>query len=386
MPRATLRQCLLLLVIGFLFNQQAQSQEYRILHTFRGDSSGGYPGALMIDPTGNLYGTTGSGGTLNTGTIFKLAKKSNLTTIYEFTGNPDGVAPSGMLLRDSSDDIYGTTIGGGGTAYAGTVYRLDTLGKESVLYSFAGTPDAANPYYGVVRDLNGTLYGTTTYGGVIGAGTVFKVDSNGNETVLHSFGIGSEGQYPQGPVIRDSDGNLYGLVPNAAAGGSVYKIDAMGTFTVLYTFKGEPDGSSPIGSLYRDHEGNLYGTTAFGGKFASGTVFKLDTAGNETVLYSFAGGTDGALPIAGVIQDSSGNLYGTTQLGGPSNQGTVFKLAHSGQETVLHYFSGGEDGLAPMVGLVRDSRGNLYGSTQYGGAYNAGVVFKLESLSASPQR
>jgi uncharacterized repeat protein (TIGR03803 family) len=336
----------------------------------------GYPGQLTLDAAGDLYGTTASGGILNTGTIFKFFKNGTLTTIYKFMGSPDGVGPSGMLLRDSSGDVYGTTTYGGAVSYAGTVYRLDRGGNESVLYSFAGTPDAGNPYYGVVRDANGVLYGTTTFGGAIDAGTVFKVDSEGNETVLHSFGIGTEGQFPQGPVTLDSDGNLYGSVPNAAAGGSVYKIDASGNFAILYTFKGTPDGSSPSGPLLRDKEGNLYGTTAFGGTFGFGTVFRLDSAGDETTLYSFAGGNDGANPSSGVVRDSSGNLYGITEIGGLSNAGTIFKLTRPGHKTILYNLSGGQS-VAPKVGLVRDSSGNLYGTTQYGGAYDAGILFEL---------
>lgn len=379
MSRGSVVRTLLFLVLALSASQSSKAQKYRVVHTFKADNSGGYPGGpLILDRAGNLLGTTATGGNLETGTIFRLAKNGTLTTIYTFAGNPDGVAPSGALVRDAAGNIYGTTTYGGGTAYAGTVYHLETTGAESVLYNFAGTPDAANPLEGLVRDSAGNLFGTTNRGGTVAAGTVFKLDTAGNETVLHNFGEGPEGQYPQGPVILDSGGNLYGTVPDAAAGGTVFKIDSAGNFVVLYTFKGGPDGSSPVGRLVQDREGNLYGTTYFGGAFGLGAVFRLDKDGRETVLYSFAGGRDGANPLGGVIRDSSGNFYGTTYLGGISNQGTIFKLDKTGHETVLHRFTGGRHGANPSVAVVMDSAGNLYGTTNRSGAYGAGVVFELK--------
>jgi uncharacterized repeat protein (TIGR03803 family) len=204
------------------------------------------------------------------------------------------------------------------------------------------------------------------------------VDENGNETVLYSFTGGTDGGHPYSSLLRDAKGNLYGV-----AGSVVFKLDENGHETVLFTFKG---AATPNGNLLRDAKGNLYGTTAGGGTHGFGTVFKLDTSGKKQVLYSFCpqGGmcTDGSVPLAGVIQDTAGNLYGTTSQGGTAGWGTVFELNASGQEKVLHSFTYG-DGALPSFELIRDTNGNLYGTTPYGGlqkktcTLGCGVIFKV---------
>jgi uncharacterized repeat protein (TIGR03803 family) len=215
---------------------------------------------------------------------------------------------------------------------------------------------------------------------------VFKLDTAGRQTVLHSFAGAPDGQFPNTKLVRDAAGNLYGTTElggdpkcNFTNGcGTVFKLDATGTETVLHSFTARPlDGAFPEGGLVRDAAGNLYGTTYFGGASDFGTVFKLDNAGMETVLYSFTGGTtDGAYPLAGLLQGATGNLYGTTNLGGASNLGTVFRVTTSGTETMLHSLKGGE-GKNPRAGLARDTASNLYGTTSSGGPFNKGTVFKL---------
>jgi uncharacterized repeat protein (TIGR03803 family) len=248
------------------------------------------------------------------------------------------------------------------------------------LYAFTGGADGANPAAyaaaGVIRDSAGNLYGTTRDGGT-GYGVVFKLDTAGQETVLHSFTGGIDGAYPVGGVIRDSAGNLYGT---AAAGGTagagvVFKVNKAGKQTVLYAFRGGDDGGNPDAGVIRDSAGNLYGTTQTYGAENVGVVYKLNKAGKEKVLYSFTC-SGGCYPDAGVIRDSAGNLYGTTTLGG-GGSGVVFKLDTTGQETVLYSFTGGADGSIPYGGLISDPAGNLYGTTYYGGAANAGAVYKL---------
>ena len=372
---ATLFSMIGMAITTFVLVCAAPAQTYQVIHTFSGDAAGGFPGKwLVVDSSGNVYGTTIAGGILNNGTVFKVNKNGVLSTIYSFAGRPDGVAAFGRLLRDGWGNIYGTTSNGGGLADAGSVFRLDRTGSESVLYGFAGRPDAANPEEGMVRDSAGNLYGTTNRGGAIDAGTVFKLDAAGHETVLHSFG-GPEGSYPQGPVVFDS-GNLYGTVPNAAAGGCVYQIDKSGNFRVLYTFRGGADGHAPTSILVLDELKNIYGVTSDGGTHGFGTVFKLEKTGKKTTLYNFKGGWDGKWP-SGLIRDESGNLYGTMGAGGDSNQGTIFKLDRSGHKKVLYRFRGGKDGAYPYGGVVRDSSGNLYGTTYWGGAYNQGTIYKL---------
>ena len=199
--------------------------------------------------------------------------------------------------------------------------------------------------------------------------------------MLHSFNPngGNDGFFPfGGALLRDSAGNLYGTTEAGSEGaGTVFKLDSRGNETILHNFSGTGDGAEASGSLARDTAGNLYGATLFGGTFNFGTVFKVDTTGAETVLHTFsATGGDGAIPGGGLVRDRAGNLYGTTNSGGSSYFGTVFKLDPSGTQTILHTFSG-SDGSVPDLGLVRDSKGNLYGTTQYGGKYGGGVVFKV---------
>jgi len=244
------------------------------------------------------------------------------------------------LVPNSNGNLYGTTSQQGAYGY-GTVFKLDSTGKETVLYSFTGTSgDGANPYAGLARDAKGNLYGTTYYGGLescnnIGCGVVFKLDTTGKESLLHTFtGTEGDGANPSGGLVRDAKGNLYGTTRFSAGGGIVFKVDATGKETVLYAFSGHADGDEPFnGTLVRDGRGNLYGTTLLGGDLACslgygcGTVFQVDTTGKETVLYNFTGtGGDGENPMAGLVRDTKGNLYGTTAYGGAYGYGTVFKL------------------------------------------------------------
>lgn len=359
-----------------------QAQTFTVLHQFKSGPGGINPAAgVVFDPKGNLYGTTLYDGASTVGTVFQMSPAGKEKVLYSFAGiGGDGAFPEyGTLARDSSGNLYGTT--GGGGIYdqfcpfsCGTVFKVDASGKETVLYSFTGTGgDGSVPWGGLVRDRAGNLYGTTINGGINNWGTVFRVDTTGNETVLYSFTGGTDGGYPYAGLIRDAKGNLYGTT----FFNTVFKVDGTGTLTVLYTFTGPPDGSFPFAGLVRDAKGNLYGTTYRGGSSNSGTVFKVDTAGNETVLYSFTGGADGGSPRhSSLVRDSAGNLYGTTGEGGPSDFGVVFKLDTAGNETVLHSFSG-NDGKIPYGTLVRDKAGNLYGTTYEGGAYGGGVVFKI---------
>ena len=274
--------------------------------------------------------------------------------------------------------------------------QLDSTGKETVLYSFTGKADGAFPYAVLTRDAAGNLYGTTQNGdlarcgsGIGCGGVVFKLDTTGKETVLHRFtGKSGDGANPDAGVIRDAAGNLYGttyyggdLNCGFTGGcGTVFKLDTTGKETVLYTFTDAADGAQPFAGVIRDAAGNLYGTTQTGGTSGNGTVFKLNSAGKETVLYIFTGAADGAQPFAGVIRDAAGSLYGTTQHGGAFGLGTVFKLYPTGKETVLYSFSGGADGSTPAAALVRDAAGNLYGTTVLGGdpTCGCGTVFRIE--------
>lgn len=279
----------------------------------------------------------------------------------------------------------------------------------TVLYAFNAPPDGDLPLSGVIRDADGNLYGTTYGGGTYGYGTVFKVDTNGTETVLYSFAGGTDGADPVGGLVRDTGGNLYGATDgggNADCGnygsdcGTIYKVDSNGNETVLYRFAGLPDGHSADSSLYVADDGSLYGTTEAGGDaacnpgYGCGTVFKIDTQGNETILHTFTGirELDGAFPDAGLVADAKGYLYSTTNLGGAptcgdagrpeevAGCGTVFKIDMQGKETILHRFSAEIGGESPSFPVMFDKAGNMYSTAGGGNQYN-GVVFEL-----SPRR
>ena len=375
---------------------QAQTYSYKVVHSFTGTPDGAYPpsygAGATLDAKGNLYDTTASGGAYDFGTVFKVNPAGKETVLYSFTGQADSGAPNAGLVRDAQGNLYGTTFGGGQSIW-GTVFKLDTAGNLTTLYNLAN----AHALAGLVEDAQGNLYGTTYDGGVPnGSGMVYEVDNTGKETQLYAFTGGADGSTPYGGVVLDAQGNLYGTTASGGAYGSgtVFKLDTAGNETVLYSFTGQAGGGGPEAGLVLDVQGNLYGTASGGGinncNYGCGTVFKVDPAGNETVLYSFAGAPDGATPLASLVRDAEGNLYGTTFSGGNSGCGpwqrcgTVFKVDTTGSETVLHRFTGlGGDGGNPWAAIALDAKGDLFGTTYDGGnlACNAptgcGTVFKL---------
>jgi uncharacterized repeat protein (TIGR03803 family) len=308
------------------------------------------------------------------------------TVLYSFCSQnecTDGAGPYGGLVFDKKGNLYGTAIGGGDYGY-GAVFKVAPSGNETKLYSFSGSPDGASPYAGLVFDTKGNLYGTTYYGGPSTHGTVFKVAPSGGETVLYSFTGGTDGAYPYAGLVLDKKGNLYGTAQQGGGNnlGTVFKVTPSGKEKVLHSFTRGSDGGNPYAGLIFDKKWNLYGTTEQGGGNSEGTVFKVTPSGKETVLYSFCSETkcvDGQEPYAGLVFDKKWNLYGTTEQGGGNRNGTVFKVAPSGQETTLYNFcsqSGCTDGAYPFAGLVFDKKGNLYGTTEEGGN-GYGTVFKL---------
>lgn len=364
--------------------------------------------------------------------VYQPAQAQQFSVVYAFDGLDDLSAGS-SIARDDFGNLYGTSTGSllqcAGMP-CGAIYKIDTTGHLSTVYAFQGPPDGASPWAvisvpGVSISHSGTLYGTTQYGGTStyqycnggnGCGTVFKITSAGDETILHSFTEPpNDGIIPQAGVIAEpgatlgSSEVLYGTTyfggPYSVNGnpgeGTVYEI-ANGRESVLYNFTGGTDGALPAAApLYL--QGALYGTTVFGGTgncvttfgTGCGTVFKL-AGSHETVLHSFQNQADGGNPAASLIADSAGNLYGTTVLGGdlncqpggggiPPGCGVVFKISSSGHETVLHTFTDGADGAWPSAALVMDSAGNLYGTAVYGGnlgcgeGMGCGTVFKVDT-------
>jgi uncharacterized repeat protein (TIGR03803 family) len=319
--------------------------------------------------------------------LASLAQAQTLTDLYNFQGAADGGNPFATLIRDNAGNFYGTTSTGGyynpicSYPGCGVIYKLDTAGNETPLYTFAGTPDGQSPVAGVVVDPAGNFYGTTAYGGNNGYGTVYMLNAAGSEKILRSFTGGTDGGIPNGGLVRDKDGNLYGTTFTGGSGGlgTVFKLSAAGVFSTIFTFPDTAHGSHPNATLTLDTTGDIYGTTQYGGASNHGIVFSLEPgSGAETVLYSFSGMPDGAYPQAQLVFKGT-DLYGTTTEGGASNNGTVFKLTSSGTETILHNFGGSPDGSYPTAGVVLDKAGNVYGTTFHGGGGGgAGTVYKID--------
>jgi uncharacterized repeat protein (TIGR03803 family) len=407
---------MLIIVLALASALPAQTQTLTVLHNFTNFPDGGRPtGRLLLDPDGNLYGTTTIGGKIGYGSVFKVDPSGNLSIFYSFAGPPDGNEPVSGLIRDAAGNLYGTTGHGGTTTVCGTdqpswagcgiVFKLDPSGTETVLHRFGSNgADGAFPNGPLALDSSGTLWGSTQEGGErgctipippngrqvdVGCGTVFKVDASGIESVVHNF-IKIDGAAPIGGVVQDQAGNLYGVTvtgglqdcPHDFFGscGTVFKVDTSGQFSTFYSFKGGdggPDGDIPESSLILDPAGNLYGTTNAGGTnvcipqrlpgISCGTLFKLTTTGKETVLLSFGGPGDAGFPTNGLVRDAAGNFYGLVS-------GLVIKLDSMGKESFLYAFTGFD--IAAEGDLVQDAAGNLYGTT-YFGTTGDGTVFKL---------
>ena len=369
------------LLAVFAASQTASAQTFTLLHAFSDTADGATPqAALIMDSAGNLYGTTVYGGTASSGIVFKLDPAGNETILYTFSGGNDGQYPVGGLLRDKSGNLYGTTFDGGtGFNLAGVIFKLSPSGTEKVLYDFTGGADGGNPESSLIADSAGNLYGSTEGSGAFGFGTIYELSRSNQESVLYSFHGAKSGSNPsRGSLIRDSAGNFYGTAGLAGIkqNGVVFRIFD-GAEKALHVFTGGADGGVPYWSLIRGTDGDFYGTTWVGGTYLSGTVFKIDRSGNETVLYSFTGGADGQFALGGVVRDSAGNLYGTTNSGGAFGFGTVYKLDTNDNETVLYSFTGGSDGANPQAALTLDAGGNLYGTATAGGAGGNGTVFKI---------
>jgi uncharacterized repeat protein (TIGR03803 family) len=349
-------------------------------------TNGSCPMAALVEGVdGNFYGTTKYGGTTDGGTVFKMTSSGKLTILAGFYGGTNGYWPMAALVQRKYDSsLYGTTSGIGGPKGAcGTVFRITTNGTFTTLVSFNGG-SGAQPMGALVEGADGNFYGTTQYGSYytpLGYGTVFKMTFNGWFSSLRSF-YAPDGAYPCAALVQGEDGQFYGTTeeggPNNA--GTVFKIGSGGSSSTLYSFAGADDGFYPLGALVQGAVGSFYGTTEYGGtndveRGGDGTIFRLTTNGIFTTLASF-NVTNGANPIAGLIQGRDGNFYGTTCYGGAAGGGTLFRMTPAGALTTLHSF-GGDDGWCPAAALVQGSDGNLYGTAQYGGTDNCGTIFRF---------
>jgi uncharacterized repeat protein (TIGR03803 family) len=313
--------------------------------------------------------------------------------VRNFSGGSDGGDPmNGFIVNGQI--LYGTATSGG-TSSNGVAFKINTrTGVETVLHNFAGGADGATPEGILVRDKAGHLYGTTTAGGASGAGTVFEITGT-KESVLYSFAGGADGANPQAGLLLDAAGNLYGTTTQggSSGNGTVFKLvpakkkTEKWTESVLYSFGAGPDGSAPVGGVSLDAAGNLYGTTSAGGTAGYGTVFQLvpGTPWTENILHNFENGNDGSVPYAGLISDSAGNFYGAATQGGSAGGGTVFELTPSGENWTFNtlYSVPGSGISGTFRDLVLDSSGNLYATTHCDGQNSAGTVYELSPAGES---
>ena len=385
-----------------MLSEPAQCQHYKVIYNFTGQGSDGESpyGGPMLDAAGNLYGTTYAGGSLGSGSVYRLSPHGSswtYTSLYSFRAGLDGVGPGfGTLAFGPGHILYGTTEGGGafGTAFALGKVPQGCSGSncqwhETVVHTFGNGTDGGEPIGGVVFDANGNFYGTTLLGGDYANGTVYEVSGSGQnrtENVLYSFGGSTtDAINPVAALTLDSAGNLYGTAPSGGAYGygAVFKLSHSGsgwTETVLYSFQGLNDGQNPVGGLVLDKAGNLYGGTFFGGANGGGTLYELSpsaTNWNLTTLYSFSGFGG---PYNKLAFDTNGNLYGITNSDGPDSLGSVFKLTPGSSGWTfsdLYDFVGGNSGRTPYGGLAVDSEGNIFGTADEGGTNNGGVIFEI---------
>jgi len=362
-----------------------------VLYSFgtTGSTDGRYPNAGLIQGSdGNFYGTTPNGGTGSMGTVFRVTPAGVEAVLYSF-GPPSGkdaVNPFAALVQANDGNFYGVTVGGGANN-TGTVFRVSTAGIESVLYSFglASGSDGQAPTGSLIQASDGNLYGVTAAGGSNGTGTVFRITLAGQESVLYSFGptSSSDARAPGTALVQAADGNLYGVTYSGGAsnGGTVFRMTLAGQESVLYSFgpPSGPDGNGPSSRLFQGSDGQLYGTTGGGGANQSGTIFKVSTAGAESVLYSFptAGSTNPWHPI-GLIQAADGRLFATTDSGGANFAGAVLALSPSGTQSVYSFGASASDGVIPRDSVIQGSDHHFYGTTSIGGANQTGTVFRID--------
>ena len=350
------------------------------LYAFSGASDGASPRAgLVLGDDGYFYGTTYIGGAYGKGTIFKVNSSGSWITLRHLgTASNDGANPLATLLKGSGGYFYGTTYAGGSaTLTNGTIFRINSAGNYTTMYSFNGGSDGANPSAKLLAYGN-NLYGTTQSGGSNNNGTIFYLIPSWAELPLFFFSGGGDGGSPYAGLILGNDGNLYGTTTagGTSSNGVAFKLTPSGYYPVstLHTFTGS-DGKASSASLIQAQDGYFYGTTLDGG-LGGGNIFRMDTVGAVSNLHSLVG-AEGVNPQAALVQGSDGNFYGTAQNGGANNFGTIFRLTTNGTFTSVYSFTGASDGANPWCELVQGSDGYFYGTTAAGGPNGDGTVFRI---------
>jgi uncharacterized repeat protein (TIGR03803 family) len=372
----------------------ASAQTFNTLVEFDG-ADGQEPDmmSLIQGRDGNFYGTTLEGGLQNAGTIFKVTSDGTLNTLYSFCAQNGCPGGANGLIMGADGSLYGVTASGGLPGNCGTAFKLASDGTFTVLLTFLKS-NGCTPVAPPIQGVDGNLYGTTTGGGAYFDGTVYKITSKGILTTLHSFS-GSDGALPFGKLVEGTDGNFYGTTLGGGSGcplsetcGTVFRITPSGTFASLYVFclAECQDGEEPYAGLALGLDGAFYGTTSSGGGSSrAGTIFRIDRNGTLTTLYRFSGHADGGNPIAGLAQATDGSFYGSTTSGGSNvgnGFGTLFRITPSGGLTTLYSFNL-TDGSYPYGGLLQSTSGLLFGTTQQGGNLECsdngcGTIFSLD--------
>jgi uncharacterized repeat protein (TIGR03803 family) len=357
--------------LGAVFKIDPSGKETSF-NAFSGGPSGSTPqSSLVRDDQGNIYGATSSGGTYNCGTLYRIDKSSQETVLYNFPGGNYGCNPSGNLARDAPGNIYGTTSSDDSEC---VVFKISPAGQETMVIDLGVGAGLS----GVAIDAAGNLYGT-------GLGIVYKVEPAYGYRPFYTFTPGPGGYVPNGNVVLDAAGNVYGTTAEGGIDnqGVIFKISPSGAETVLYSFTGGADGFDPLAGVTLDSAGNIYGTTAGGGVAGGGTVFALTAAGVYTVLHSFPQNSILASPpFSSLAVDANGNIYGATLgvLDGCQTNGTcgtIYEIDAAGNYTLLHTFAGGRDGAMPAGPVLVDSYGTVFGTASAQGEYLGGVLFKL---------
>jgi len=401
----------LVLTLAALATEAAHAQSYAVIHSFAGGADGASPmGGLTFDHAGNLYGLANFGGNAGQncgaggcGLVYKLTKRNSVwvsTSLYNFNGGNDGANPGTANVVFGPDGaMYGSTYYGGGACRGngcGTVFKLQPPATfcrsvscpwtETIIHRFDGG-DGAGPVGAVLFDTDGNLDGATNSGSLNNGGVVYQLNGGGWQDLIlfHPYG------YPGSSVSADHAENLYGTTFNGGTNsfGSIYQLTQSGLGWMesdLYDFTNGADGSYPVAGVIFDEAGNLYGATGTGGARNGGTVFKLTNSNGSwsySLLYSLQGPNNSNVitgPVGNLVMDAAGNLYGTTLQDGAFGFGAVFKLSPANGSwtyTALHDFTGGSDGGYPYSNLVFDSSGNIYGTASDGGAWGLGVAFEI---------
>jgi uncharacterized repeat protein (TIGR03803 family) len=378
----SIRFGLLLASVACFCASAAEAITYSVVHSFAKDGVDGQQplAAPVQDKFGNFWGTTSKGGVNGKGVIYAIPLAGGYTVYHPFANDGvDGTYPASGLFKGKKDTLWGTAQFGGADNY-GVVFQVTPGGNDKVIHTFTDAAnDGAQPETGLIGDTQGNLWGNTYVGGASQFGTVFKITSLNVFSVVHSFGgAPSDGAYPNSGQLLDAGGNIWGTTFQGGANGlgTIFKITPTGSYSVVYSFNGV-GGFSPLAGLTPDGRGHFWGNASAGGQNGYGTVYYINQHGLYSVAHTFAAdGVDGIYPVGGLVRDKNGNLWGMTADGGAYLGGTIFEITAAGVYSVVYSFKkDGADGNFPQAGLLLDKNGNFWGTTQLGGASNAGTVF-----------